>query len=131
MSGEPEIEEWVEDNFDSDFFFYMGYTDTEQIYAYLNKMFEDDNRSDLDHILRDERKEFMTFLGSYFKLKEKQDRRTQYQKVYDYLREVKIAQKPKQMALALGLPQPSVRRILQELVREEAIGRIAKGLYRY
>lgn len=129
MSGEPEIEEWVEDNFDSDFFFYMGYTDAEQIYDYINADFAANNRSDLDHILQDERDDFIKFLTDYFRLSEHQI--TQYQQVYNYLRLTGKTQKPIQIAHALNLPAPSVRRVLQQLVREEVIGRVAKGLYRY
>lgn len=127
MSGEPEIEEWVRENYDEDDF--KGKT-VEQVYAQINIRFENDNRSDLDHILRDERDKFIQFLKNHFRLDESD--KTQTERVYKFMKRYRNTNwRPKQIALALGIPQPSTRRILQFLVRTEQIGRVGKGLYRF
>lgn len=125
MSGLEEIIDWVEDNYGRDDF--VG-KDTEEIYAILNKRFEDDGRSDLDHILGRDRKEFLNFIRGYFRVSK--EVKTQAERIQHFLsRHKKFAYTPKQIALSLGLPQPSVRRVLQTLTVAKKITRIAKGIY--
>lgn len=130
MSGEEEIEDWVEDNYDPSYFEGL---DIEQIYKEISQRFEDDGRAPLDYILRDEKPQFLRFLSEYFNVKPKKTRKpTQAQIVYQFLEYNEDSTwTPKEISELTKLPAPSVRRILQELVRQELIGRIRKGLYRF
>ncbi len=57
MSGLNEIIQWVEDNVDLD-----SSQSSEQNFNDINKMFAQDNRSDLSDILGDEKSKFLEFI---------------------------------------------------------------------
>ena len=57
MSGLNEIIQWVEDNVDID-----QTQDSETNFNDINKIFEEDNRSDLSDILGDEKAKFLEYL---------------------------------------------------------------------
>ena len=60
MSGEPEIEQWTEDNWDD--LDIDESESSEEIFETINKRFDDDNRSDLSNILGDEKPKFLEFI---------------------------------------------------------------------
>ena len=60
MSGEPEIEQWTEDNWDD--LDIDESESSEEIFETINKRFEDDHRSDLSDILGDEKGKFLEFI---------------------------------------------------------------------
>ncbi len=60
MSGEPEIEQWTEDNWDD--LDIDESESSEEIFQVINKRFEDDHRSDLSDILGDEKPKFLEFI---------------------------------------------------------------------
>ena len=60
MSGEPEIEQWTNDNWDD--LDIDESESSEEIFETINKRFEDDHRSDLSDILGDEKPKFLEFI---------------------------------------------------------------------
>ena len=60
MSGEPEIEQWTNDNWDD--LDIDESQSSEEIFETINKRFDDDNRSDLSDILGDEKPKFLEFI---------------------------------------------------------------------
>ncbi len=60
MSGEPEIEQWTNDNWDD--LDIDESESSEEIFETINKRFTDDHRSDLSDILGDEKGKFLEFI---------------------------------------------------------------------
>ncbi len=60
LSGEPEIEQWTEDNWDD--LDIDESASSEEIFETINKRFEDDHRTDLSDILGDEKGKFLEFI---------------------------------------------------------------------
>ncbi len=58
MSGKREILEWVDDNW-----IFNPALNIQQEYALISAAFEEDNRSPLDHILRDDKPSFLKELA--------------------------------------------------------------------